>query len=222
MRNTGSATFPGLEQPDMETEMERYEETNDGSGTYTLTKTTTSVRKLLTNLKGRDGRRLWQTLFLSWDREWTGTFIGTDKGTLEETRMISACLASYLRILCAHCGYIKNSIIKLLTNSFDDQRLNSAQGAKWDRKRRRVIPGSSTNKAWTKTLFDSRLDMSLGMTTGELAEHSRRERKMATAEIQLPKGGQGSMEVFETGAGTSVVGTAVEDEDRTTTGKSVV
>ena len=97
--------------------------------------------------------------------------------------MISACLASYLRILCARCGYIKKSIIKLLTNSFEDQRLNSAQGAKWDRKRRKVIPGSSNNNAWTKTPVDSRLDMSLGMTTGELAEHSRRERETAAAEI---------------------------------------
>ena len=221
MRNTGSATFPGLEQPDVETEMERYEPTNDGSGTYITTKTTTSVRKLLTNLKGRDGRRLWQTLFPSWDGEWTGTFIGTDEGTLAETRAISACLASYLRILCARCGYTKKSIIKLLTNSFDDQRLNSAQGAKWDRKRRRVIPGSFTNNAWRKMASDSRLDMSLGMTTGELAEHSRREREMAAAEIQLPQGGKGSMEAFETGAGTSVAGTVVEDEDRTNTGKSV-
>ena len=86
---------------------------------------------------------------------------------------------------------------------------------------KRVIPGSSANSAWTKTSVDSKLDMSLGMTTEELAEHSRRERETTAAEIQLPKGGEGTMEAFEMGAGTSVAGTMVEEDDRTTTGKSV-
>ena len=84
MQNTGTATFAGLEYPDAETVMERFELAADGSGLSTTTRTKTSIRKLLYKLKAQDGQRLWQTLYPSWEGELTRTFIGIDKGTIAE------------------------------------------------------------------------------------------------------------------------------------------
>ena len=108
MRNIGNGTFVGLEHPDAETVMERYEAATEGLETYTTTKMKTSVRKLLTNLTARDGQRLWQTLYLSWEGEWRGTFIGMDKRTLAKAHAISTCLTSYLRVFCSRYGYKKS------------------------------------------------------------------------------------------------------------------
>ena len=56
--NTGSAEFNGLENPDTEIEMEVFGEIKDGSGTWAVKRAgKTSVRQLLTKLKGTDGRR---------------------------------------------------------------------------------------------------------------------------------------------------------------------
>ena len=55
MRNTGEATFPGLEFPDAATKMERFEVATDGSEVSIITSLTTSVRKLIYKFKARDG-----------------------------------------------------------------------------------------------------------------------------------------------------------------------
>ena len=57
MRNTGEATFPGLEFPDAATKMERFEVVADGSGVSITTSLTTSVRKLLYKLKAQGTER---------------------------------------------------------------------------------------------------------------------------------------------------------------------
>ena len=51
MRNTGKATFAGLEYPDAETEIVRFELATGDSRLSTTTRMTTSVRKLLYKLK---------------------------------------------------------------------------------------------------------------------------------------------------------------------------
>ena len=43
---------------------------------------------------------------------------------------------------------------------------------------------------------DTRLDDTLGMTTEEFAAHSKQERMKEAVDIQLPRGGAGTMEAF--------------------------
>ena len=59
------------------------------------------------------------------------------------------------------------------------------------------------------------------MTTEEFAAHSKREQMKEAVEIQLPRGGAGTMEAFRQNAGSSMVGTVVEDKERTTAGASI-
>ena len=106
--NTGSAEFNGLENPDAEIEMEVFGETKDGSGTWAVKPAgKTSVRQLLTKLKGKDGRKFWQSLYQGWDGTWKGSFIGKDKETLDQAGEVSMCLASHIRILLSLQGFTK-------------------------------------------------------------------------------------------------------------------
>ena len=43
---------------------------------------------------------------------------------------------------------------------------------------------------------DTRLDNTLGMTSEEFADHSKREHMKEAAAIQLPQGGVGTMKAF--------------------------
>ena len=55
--NMGSAEFNGLENPDAEVEMDIFGEANGGSVTWSKKPAgRTSVRQLLTKMKGKDGR----------------------------------------------------------------------------------------------------------------------------------------------------------------------
>ena len=56
--NMGSAEFNGLENLDAEVKMDICGKANDGSGTWARKSAgRTSVRQLLTKMKGKDGRR---------------------------------------------------------------------------------------------------------------------------------------------------------------------
>ena len=81
--NSGSAEFNGLENPDAEVEMEIFAAANNSSGTYVVKPAgNTTIRQLLTKMKGQDGRQLWQYLYKSWSALWTGSFLGKDKTCL--------------------------------------------------------------------------------------------------------------------------------------------
>ena len=135
--NTGSAKFNGLGNPDVEVDMEIFAEANDGSGTYAPEPAgKTTIRQLLTKMKGKDGKQFWQSLYQGWDGTWTGSFIGKGKNTLDKAGEVSMCLASHFRILLARRGFTKKCIFKLIYTSFDDLRVDSAQNVKWDKKQK--------------------------------------------------------------------------------------
>ena len=131
------------------------------------------------------------------------------------------CLASHFGIILAHRGFTKKSIFRLIYASFDDLRVNSSHNAKWDKKRRKVVPGEEAGDEMFAMSGDTRLDNTLGMTTEEFAAHSKQERMKELVAIQLPRGGAGIMEAFHLNAGSSITGTVVEDGERMTAGVSL-
>ena len=84
-----------------------------------------------------------------------------------------------------------------------------------------VVPGEEAGDDMFAMSGDTRLNDTLGMTSEEFAAHSKREQMKAAVEIQLPRGGAGTMEAFWQNAGSSMAGTVVEDEARTTAGASI-
>ena len=106
------------------------------------------------------------------------------------------CLASNFRIILSRRGFTSKCIFNLIYVSFDDKRIISVQNEKWDSKLRKVIPGEETGDEMVTIPGDTRLDNTLGMTSEEFADHSKREHMKEAAAIQLPQGGVGTMKAF--------------------------
>ena len=114
---------------------------------------------------------------------------------------MSMCLASHIRIVLSHRGFTKKTICKLIYASFDDLHVESANNARWDKRKRKIVPGAEAGDDMFAMSGDTRLDDTLGMTTEEFAAHSKRERMKEAVDIQLPRGGAVTMEAFRQNAG---------------------
>ena len=109
---------------------------------------------------------------------------------------MSMCLALHFRIVLSHRGLTKKTICKLIYASFDDLRVESVNNARWDKRKCKIEPGAEAGDDMFAMSGDTRLDDTLGMTTEEFAAHSKRERMKEAVDIQLPRGGAGTMEAF--------------------------
>ena len=204
MMNQGSVEFSGLENPDAEVQMEMIDQTLPQPGKM-------SVRSILSKMKGPGNKRFWQCIARNWDGIFTGTFIGHDKETLEMAAEYSACLASQLRVYLQRRGFTRECIAKLLWESFDDKRQSSASRAKWDSKRRKVIPGCTAADESLAIQGDDRFDMTLGMTTEEKADYARDQVRRAALEVDRPEGDEANMAAFRMNEDSSVAGTVAGD-----------
>ena len=83
------------------------------------------------------------------------------------------------------------------------------------------MPGEEAGDDMFAMSGDTLLDNTLGMTTEEFTAYFKREWMKEAVEIQMPRGGAGTMEAFRLNAGSSIAGTVVEDEERTTAGVSI-
>jgi len=204
MMNQGSVEFNGLEFPDAEVQMEMVDPNLPQPGKM-------SIRMVLTKMKGPGKKRFWQCIAPNWDGIYTGTFIGKDEESLELAAEYSACCASQVRVLLQRRGFTRDSVAKLIYEAFDDKRQSSAAKAKWDTRRRKVIPGYAAVDEMLSMEGDDRLDITLGMTTEEKAEYAQAQVRRAALNVDMPEGDEANMEAFRMNENSSVAGTVAAE-----------
>ena len=123
----------------------------------------------------------------------------------------SACCASQIRVYLQRRGFTRECIAKLLWESFDDRRQSSASKAKWDNRRRKVVPGRTAADEAFAMQGDDRFDVTLGMTTEEKADHAHAQIRRAALDVDKPEGDDANMAAFRMNEDSSVAGTVAGD-----------